>query len=566
MEQRNPKRLLLLRQISIIDTFIKYASIILFIKEQCDMTENNSNFSNSNDNQLNNSNDNVSGNLNDNQQKPQNTYSFWAEQIGQNQSSSSFSSQNRETNNNNANEQTLNSHIYSANQGSQNFYNVPPANDNPPKKKGSKVGKATGFLLKAVSFGVVASLTFLGCNALYRNYEGSDSQGRTSLNSNGLFLEPASKDNKLASTTVSQDVTIQSTDVSDIVEQTMPATVAITSTMNQNFNIWGQNYGQEVSGGGSGIIIGKTDKELLIATNNHVVADATKILVTFIDDSTAEATIKGRNSSADLAVISIDVSKLEKDTLDKIKVAKLGNSDDIKVGQMAIAIGNALGYGQTVTVGYISAKEREITVDNGNKLEVLQTDAAINPGNSGGALINIKGEVIGINSAKLASAEVEGMGYAIPISKASPIVDELMNREVLTDNEKGYLGVYPKDVNAEYAQAYNWPVGAYVYQLVEGGAAEKAGIYQGDIITSVNGATVKTGDELREAVTSYRYGTTVKVTLMRLIDGEYKEMTVDVVLQANTTDKKTNTPTEAPAETPADDNKQVPEITVVPQP
>lgn len=557
------------------------------------MTDNNTNFSNSNDNQLsssndnqlnnlndnqlNNSNDNQLGNLNenqlsnsndnqpnnsnDNQQKPQNTYSFWAEQIGQNQNTTNFSPQNRETNN--ANEQTLNAHIYSANQGSQNFYNVPPANDTPPEKKKSKVGTATGFLLKAVSFGVVASLTFLGCNALYHNYEGSNSQGnRTSVNSIGLYLEPASKDNKLASTTVSQNVSIQSTDVSDIVEQTMPATVAITSTMNQNFNFWGQDFGQEVSGGGSGIIIGKTDKELLIATNNHVVADATKILVTFIDDSTAEATIKGRNSSADLAVISIDVSKLEKDTLDKIKVAKLGNSDDIKVGQMAIAIGNALGYGQTVTVGYISAKEREITVETGNKLEVLQTDAAINPGNSGGALINIKGEVIGINSAKLASANVEGMGYAIPISKAYPIVDELMNREVLTDNEKGYLGVYPQDVNEEYAKAYNWPVGAYVSRLVEGGAAEKAGIYQGDIITSVNGAKVKTGDELREMVTSYRYGTTVKITLMRLISGEYKEITVDVVLQANTTDNKVNTPTEVPT----NDNESIPEITVIPQP
>jgi serine protease Do len=557
----------------------------LSIKEQCDMTENNTNFSNSNDNQLSSSNDNQLNssnvnqlssssdsqlsnsndsqlsNSNDNQQKPQNTYSFWAEQIGQNQNASNFSPQNRETNNNN--EQTFYLPNFNANQGSQNSYNIPPANDNPPEKKKSKAGKVAGFLLKAASFGVVASLTFLGCNALYRNYDDSNSKGnRTSVNSNGLYLDPVSKENKLASTTISQNVAIQSTDVSDIVEQTMPATVAITSTMNQTINFWGQDYGQEVSGGGSGIIIGKTDKELLIATNNHVVADATKILVTFIDDSTAEATIKGRNSSADLAVISIDVSKLEKDTLDKIKVAKIGNSDDIKVGQMAIAIGNALGYGQTVTVGYISAKEREITVDTGNTLEVLQTDAAINPGNSGGALINIKGEVIGINSAKLAKTNVEGMGYAIPISKAFPIVDELMNREVLTDNEKGYLGVYPQDVNEEYAKAYNWPVGAYVSKLVDGGAAEKAGIYQGDIITAVNGATVKTGDELRETVTSYRYGTTVKITLMRLINGEYKEMNVDVVLQANTSDNKTNTPTDAPT----DKNEGTPDITVVPQP
>lgn len=501
------------------------------------------------------------GNTNENQEKSQSTYSFWAEQIGQNQNATNTSSQNGETNYNNSYEQTSYSQNFN-NQGSPSFHDIPPTGDIPPNKKKSNVGKATGFLLKAVSFGVIASLTFLGCNALYRSYD-NNSQGNGSfLNSNGLNLDPVSKDNKLASTIVSENVNIQSTDVSDIIEQTMPATVAITSTVNQTFNIWGQEYGQELDGGGSGIIIGKTDKELLIATNNHVVADAKKILVTFIDESTAEATIKGRNSSSDLAVISIDVSTLKKETLDQIKVAKLGNSDDIKVGQMAIAIGNALGYGQTVTVGYISAKEREITVDTGSKLEVLQTDAAINPGNSGGALINIKGEVIGINSAKLASTDVEGMGYAIPISKAYPIVDELMNREVLAEDEKGYLGIYPQDVNEEYANAYNWPVGAYVYKLVEGGAAESAGIYQGDIITAVNGTTVKTGDELREAVNSYRYGTTVKITLMRLINGEYKEMNVDVVLQANTTENQTITPTE----TPKEEDDRIPEITREPQP
>lgn len=502
-------------------------------------------------------------NPNDNQQKPQSTYSFWAEQIGQNQNTSNSSSQNREPSNSNNQEQFSYTNNYNSSSESQSFYHTAPTSGTPEEKKPSKVGKVTGFFLKAASFGVIASLAFLGCNALYQNYEDSISQGnKSSINKNGLNLDPVSQENKLASTIVSENVTIQSTDVSDIVEQTMPATVAITSTVNQKFNIWGQEYGQEVDGGGSGIIIGKTDKELLIATNNHVVADASKILVTFIDDSTAEATVKGRNSSSDLAVISIDVSNLEKETLDQIKVAKLGNSDDVKVGQMAIAIGNALGYGQTVTVGYISAKEREITVDTGSKLEVLQTDAAINPGNSGGALINIKGEVIGINSAKLASTNVEGMGYAIPISKAYPIVDELMNREVLTEDEKGYLGVYPQDVNEEYALAYNWPVGAYVYKLVEDGAADKAGIYQGDIITAVNGTTVKTGDELREAVTSYRYGTTVKITLMRLINGEYKEMNIDVVLQANTTNNQTNTP----SQTPEDGSEKVPEITRIPQP
>lgn len=514
-------------------------------KGECDMSENNSNF----------------GNSNENQQKTQSTYSFWADQIGQNTNTSNPHTQGNENYSFNQNAQNRDSSGYYNNQGGPNFYQgspnfhqgTPPL-DPPPVKKKSKAGKIAGILLSAASFGVIASLTFLGCNAVYHHYYGEEQGSGSTVNSNGLILDPVSKDNKLPSTTISENVNIQSTDVSEIVAQTMPATVAITSTVNQTMNIWGQQIGQEVSGGGSGIIIGKTDKELLIATNNHVVSDASKIIVTFIDDSTAEATVKGKNASNDLAVILIDISTLEKETLNQIKVAKLGNSDDVKVGQMAIAIGNALGYGQTVTVGYISAKEREITVDTGSTLEVLQTDAAINPGNSGGALINIKGEVIGINSAKLASTNVEGMGYSIPISKAYPIVDELMNREVLTDNEKGYLGVYPQDVNEEYAKAYNWPVGAYVYKLVENGAADKAGIYQGDIITAVNGNTVKTGDELRESVTAYRHGTTVKITLMRLINGEYKEMTIDVVLQANTENQ-----TPAPTNTPQGETEVIPE-------
>ena len=198
---------------------------------------------------------------------------------------------------------------------------------------------------------------------------------------------------------------------------------------------------------------------------------------------------------------------------------------------MAIAIGNALGYGQSVTVGYISAKDRQITVDTNVTLTVLQTDAAINPGNSGGALINMNGEVIGINSAKLSSTKVEGMGYAIPISTAYPIMDDLMNREILTEEEKGYLGVYPQYVTDEMSQSLGWPVGVYVRSLVEGGAAQQAGILIGDIITSVNDIPMTSGDHLREYVTSFRYGTSVSVTLMRFSQGQYSEITLNVVLQ-----------------------------------
>ena len=393
------------------------------------------------------------------------------------------------------------------------------------------------FFLKSAAFGIIASLCFIGTTTLYHRYFGEENEvtNQTQANdSSQLHLDPASPNNRLTTTTVTDNINSQSTDVSQVVVDTMPSIVAITSTMNETYDFFGYQYGQEVDGGGSGIIIGKTDTELLIATNNHVIEDTVKIMVTFIDGASAEAVIKGRKPDADLAVISIDTATLEETTMNQIAVARIGDSDEVKVGQMAIAIGNALGYGQSVTVGYISAINREIAVDPTTKMVVLQTDAAINPGNSGGALLNINGEVIGINSAKLADTYVEGIGYAIPITKAFPIVDELMNREILSEEEKGYLGVYPQDVDEKSAILYNWPVGAFVYDLVEDGAAKKAGIYRGDIITEVNGITIKTGEQLRELITSYRHGTTVTVTVMRFIEGSYVEKKFDVVLQSNT--------------------------------
>lgn len=415
----------------------------------------------------------------------------------------------------------------------------------PPKKK-KKAKKFFGFLGKAAVFGLIAGLTFYGSNLLIDHFtnDGSGSGNhRFTLGNNNLNLDRPSNVT-IPSTTISTNVNTQSTDVSEVVADTLPSIVTITSTFNTSYNMWGYEYGGESTGGGSGIIIGQKDNTLYIATNNHVVDGAVKIMISFIDGSEAEAQIRGRNASADLAVITIDTTTMTKEALSSIKVAKLGNSDDVKVGQMSIAIGNALGYGQSVTVGYISAKGREIKVDANTTLNVLQTDAAINPGNSGGALINMKGEVIGINSAKFSQTDVEGIGYAIPISIAYPIVDELMNREILTDTERGYLGLYPSDVNESVAAMYEWPIGVYVYSLVEGGAAQKAGIYVGDIITSINNITVSSSEQLRDTVNSYRYGTTVTVTLMRFSEGEYHEMTFDVVLQQNTdnTDKTTEQP------------------------
>ncbi len=471
----------------------------------------------------------------------QTNYTFWAEQVNPN---------------------THQDNAQNAAYTNQTLYSQYPPQQQPPKKN-KKVKKVFFFFSKAAVFGIIAGLAFYGSNLLIKELtdQGKDkSPTSITVNStnNDLNLDKPSTDT-IPSTIVSTNVNIESTDVSQIVADTMPSIVAITSTFESSYNVWGYEYGGEQSGGGSGFILGQKDNTLYIATNNHVVEAATKIIVTFTDGTEAEAQIRGRNSSADLAVVTVDTTSLSKDTLAAIKVAKLGNSDDVKVGQMAIAIGNALGYGQSVTVGYISAKDREITVDKGITLTVLQTDAAINPGNSGGALINMNGEVIGINSAKFSQTSVEGIGYSIPITIASPIVDELMNREILTDEEKGYLGLYPQDVDESIAQMYDWPIGVYVHSVVEGGAAQKAGIYSGDIITSINNITISSSDQLRETVNSYRYGTTVTVSLMRFSEGEYKEITLDVVLQRSTTSSSndnSNPVQETPTTVPDSNNSE----------
>lgn len=481
----------------------------------------------------------------------QTNYTFWAEQVNP--------SPHQECNQ--CTHQEYNQCTTDSNQTIHSQY----SSQQQPPKKSKKVKKVFSYLGKAAVFGIIAGLAFYASNRVADQLTDKDkdqfpSSITVSSNANGdLNLDKPSTGTTIPSTIVSTNVNIQSTDVSQVVTDTMPAIVAITSSFDTSYNLWGYEYGGEQSGGGSGIIIGQKDNTLYIATNNHVVDAATKIVVTFTDETQAEAQIRGRNSSADLAVITVDTSTLSKETLDAIKVAKLGNSDDVKVGQMAIAIGNALGYGQSVTVGYISAKEREITVDKGVTLTVLQTDAAINPGNSGGALINMNGEVIGINSAKFSQTSVEGIGYSIPITIAYPIVDELMNREILTDAEKGYLGLYPQDVDESVAQMYDWPIGVYVYSLVEGGAAQKAGIYVGDIITSINNITISSSDQLRETVNSYRYGTTVTVTLMRSSEGEYKEITLDVVLQRSTessSNEGSNATDDTPTTIPDSENSE----------
>lgn len=340
-------------------------------------------------------------------------------------------------------------------------------------------------------------------------------------------------------TNASTNMAIGTADVSGIAQQTMPAMVSITSTAEGEggYDLFGQYYqGRDSVSAGTGFIVGRNDTELLIATNNHVVSGAKAISAQFIDEEVYEATTKGRDSAADLAVIAVKLKDIKKTTMQSIRVASLGDSSECRVGEMVVAIGNSLGYGQSVTVGYVSAKDREITTESedgsgqGNRMKVIQTDAAINPGNSGGPLLDMNGRVIGITSAKIAASSVEGVGYSIPISEATPIIDELMNREVLTDAQKGYLGISGKTVTEE-ASNFNMPEGVYVDEVAKDGAAGKAGIKKGDIITAINDIKVTSIESLREKANSYKKGTKVTITLQRSNNGSYEEQKLEVVLQ-----------------------------------
>lgn len=407
------------------------------------------------------------------------------------------------------------------------------------RRKGLRV---VAFLCSALLFGIIAGLSFQGVNWIAATLNNDKNKVISEGAKDILGTDETTEKKNLETTKVTSGGT-QFTDVSEVVENTMPSIVSITSTISQTYNFFGQDISEDGQGSGSGIIVGQNDTELLVATNNHVVEGAKEIGVTFIDNEVVTAEIKGTDSAADLAVVAIKLSDIKEETRKAIKVASLGNSDYSKVGQMVIAIGNALGYGQSVTVGYISAKDREVNVSD-TTMVLLQTDAAINPGNSGGALININGEVIGINSVKYASSEVEGMGYAIPITRAIPIINELMSREKLKDEEKGYLGITGTDVTEAESSRYNMPIGIYVYDISEDGAAIKAGVQKGDIITKINNAPVDKMTSLQERVNSYRIGTKITITVMRNNGGTYEEMVLEVTLKGrntlNSLEKKTN--------------------------
>ncbi len=395
-------------------------------------------------------------------------------------------------------------------------------NEEKPKNKKKSHGAAK-LIASSLVFGLVAGAAFQGYGYVFQlNNTAGKSEVTTESN-----LQNNTKDGVVALETGTKNNNVTS-DVSTVVDNVMPSIVAINATINATeSDFFGRQYNQQMEGSGSGIIIGQNNSEILIATNNHVIADSTKVEIVFADDTKATATIKGTAPASDLAVVSVNVNDLSKDTISKIKIATLGDSNSLKLGEMAIAIGNALGYGQSITVGYVSALDREVTVDNVT-LDVLQTDAAINPGNSGGALLNSKGEVIGINSVKYVDNNVESVGYAIPISDAIPIINDLMNRTTLANNEKASLGISGQEVTSDYSQNFNLPMGIYVGEVKNGSAAQKAGIVVGDIIVGVNKTKVESMSELQDVLDYTKAGSTGTITVKSLNNGDYTEKTLNI--------------------------------------
>lgn len=444
------------------------------------------------------------------------------------------------TENNNAMENETNTYQPLTPSGSHNNNKKNPKNS---KKLAKKIGAIT---LSAVLFGSVAAGSFQAVNYFSPFSKTTGSSSSTASNN-------SSSTSLLKTTAVSGSSNTGSLDVSDITTSAMPSIVAITNKSVQEvqdyfsqfgFGGQGQPQTQETESQGSGIIIGKNDSELLMVTNNHVVEGADTLSVCFIDNQVYEAAIKGTDPENDLAVIAVPLDSISDDTMSKIAVASIGDSDSLKVGEQVVAIGNALGYGQSVTTGIVSAVNRTLSSDSSDTQDsnssddsssatYIQTDAAINPGNSGGALLNMNGEVIGINSAKLASTEVEGMGYAIPISRVSDIIDNLMNQTTRTkvDSDKqGTIGIKGINVTSDVQEKYNLPEGIYVSEVTSGSAAEKAGITSGSVITKFDGKSVTDIESLQDLLQYYKAGETVELTLQVPDSDSYKEKTVSITL------------------------------------
>lgn len=434
-------------------------------------------------------------------------------------------------------------------------YYQPQQDPNQPqdhRKPGGTGKKVLVTLGLAVLFGVVAGGIIIGSSMIVHKEIKNEQKTEYQLPTTELpQQENADGDSNSAAgsgSDATEEVSAGTTGeytVAQVAKSCMPSVVSITNASVktvQDFFGGVQQYPSESSG--SGIIVGQNDSEILVATNNHVVADADTITVAFDDDAVYEAQVKGTDSDNDLAVVAVKIADMSEDTLKSIKVVSIGNSDELEIGEQVVAIGNALGYGQSVTSGWISAVNREVTDEEGKTTgKLIQTDAAINPGNSGGALLNMQGELIGINSAKAAATEVEGMGYAIPISVAQPILDELMNRETrykADEDHAGYIGVTCLNVDSTSAQTYGIPLGAFVDSVEEGGPAQTAGIQKGDVIVKFDGMTVSGSSDLVGKLEYYQAGETVEVVISRAQNGEYQEQTVSVTLGKKSEMKQTD--------------------------
>lgn len=442
--------------------------------------------------------------------------------------------------NNGSNDEQNNSGTYSykkeeINQG-ESFYQWSPYDDGNrgKKKKQNSFGKKVGHaVVIALVFGLVAGLAFQSVVVVSNKL--MDNSSQTSAIESTAKTD-SSDSGKVSSTTTASGTTTStkiSTDVSEIAANVLPAIVQVTNVGIKEYQTFFGTMQQPTQSAGSGIIVSQDDENIYIATNNHVVSGAETLTITFNDGEAVEGSIKGTDSSCDLAVVAVKVSDIKEDTLSAIKVATLGDSDSTVVGEAAIVIGNALGYGTSVTNGIISAKDREVSIqdDDGNVVtnSLIQTNAAVNPGNSGGALLNAKGEVIGIVSAKLADSTVEGMGYAIPISYAWNIIQQMIDNDVVSELDASYIGIAGKDISSEMSEQYNIPVGVYVAQVVEGSGAEAAGIKVEDVITSFNGRTVTSVNTLNNIMKYIPAGTTVEITVARA-DNNYEEETLQVTL------------------------------------
>ena len=389
------------------------------------------------------------------------------------------------------------------------------ANTSNKKPKKSGRGKyAAKLAASAVAFGLIAGLVMQGVTFGFS--KAGVGNGATQL---------------ATTKTTSSSSSTSSDDLSGVSENVMPSIVSITGKFETTSQSWfGQTQSSESEGVGSGIIIGKKDGKILIVTNNHVVADAKSLSVGFVDGKSASATIRGTDSDADLAVVEVNTKDMKASTLKKIAVITLGDSSKLKTGERAIAIGNALGYGQSVTGGYISALNRQVQLTD-KTMTLIQTDAAINPGNSGGALLNSKGELIGINTVKYSSEDVEGMGYAIPINTAKPIINKLIKNEATSESEQAYLGVSGQTIDSSMASQFDMPSGVYVQQVIKNSPAQKAGISAGDVIVSIDGSSVSTMDGLKEKISNLKAGKKVKIVVKRQNQmGTYEKKTLTVTL------------------------------------